>query len=151
MENLADLNTIRAKVVDFEEVAERFSAFLQRENQALEAYDMEEIGRLCEDKMKLVLAYRNLTAFLIKNQEMLKNLEENERAQLKEKSLALDALLKQNELLLQTKMKTSQLVMDTIVNAVKMQNKSNSTSYGHLGNYSPLDNNHNALAINRTL
>ena len=78
---------------------------------------------------------------------------ENDRLkkELKEASHDLDELLKDNELLLKTRMETSKNVMNTIINIAKVTNKSNATSYGAHGNYSPLDNNKNALAINRTL
>lgn len=151
MENLNDIEIIRSKISDFKEIVQSFSEVLTAENEALEKYDMETIGALYEQKVKTVGAYRNMVAFFIKNQENLKKLSEEERSDLKKVSTDLDVLLKQNETLLKTKMETGKLVMDTIVNVAKMNNNCNSTSYGSQGKYSPMDNNSNALAINRTL
>ena len=92
-----------------------------------------------------------MSAFFIKNQKYLAEIDAELRDELKEASLELDTLLKENELLLKAKMETSKKVMDTIINIAKVTNNRNATSYGAHGNYSPLDNNKNALAINRTL
>lgn len=151
MENLATIDIIRSKVSDFKEIAEMFSSLLTEENQALNDYNLQAVGDLYESKNQLVTAYRNLVAFFIKNQEGLKTLEDTERKGLKELSLNLEALLKKNDMLLRTKMDTSKMIMDSIIGMAKMSNNANSTSYGAQGKYAPLDNNSNALAINRTL
>ena len=75
-----------------------------------------------------------------------------QKEDLREISLELDALLKENETLLKTRMETSKLVMSSIVSIAKVTSRSsNATSYGAKGSFSPLNNNYNALAINRTL
>ena len=151
METTSDLEIIKNKVNDYCEIIAAFSALLTEENAALEAYDVKKIADLYENKLQLVTAYRNMTAFFIKNQEGLKALDESIRAPLRVSAKALDDLLKTNDTLLKAKMETSKLVMDTVVNIAKMTNKNNSTAYGAQGNYAPADNNGNALSINRTL
>ena len=78
-------------------------------------------------------------------------LDDEKKKELKSVSQELDALLKENDLLLKTRMETSKNVMNTIINIAKVTNNRNATSYGSQGRYSPLDNNKNALAVNRTL
>lgn len=150
MENLS-VKEINDKVADLLDIIDGFAEILEQENKALEKYDTEEVGKLYENKIKAVSAYRSLSAFFIKNQDALKLVEPDLKNELKEASRDLDELLKENELLLKTRMETSKNVMNTIINIAKVTNKSNATSYGARGNYSPLDNNKNALAINRTL
>ncbi len=151
MENMTDKDILQNKVSDFCEIIGSFSELLKAENAALEAYDVKKVSELYQQKVQLVTAYRNMTAFFIKNQEHLKDIEPEARTTLKTAATDLDALLKDNEQLLKAKMQTSKMVMDTVVNLVKMNNNTNSTSYGSQGKYSPLDNNSNALSINRTL
>ena len=124
---------------------------MRKENEALRKFDVEAVSNLYEQKSKTVSAYRSMSAFFIKNQKYLAEIDTELKDSLKDASLELDALLKENELLLKAKMETSKKVMDTIINIAKVTNNRNATSYGAHGNYSPLDNNKNALAINRTL
>ncbi len=149
MEELHD--TSGSKISDFKEIVRGFSEILQAENKALIEYDMETIGLLYEKKAKIITAYRSMVAYFIKHQEELSAVEEAERIELKSISIRLDELIKENEELLKAHMETSQNVMNTIINIAKMTNNSNATSYGAQGRYSPLDNNKNALAVNRTL
>ncbi len=149
MEELHD--TTGSKVNDFKEVVRGFSEILAAENKALQEYDTDAVSQLYEKKSKIIAAYRSMVAYFIKHQEELSTLEEAERIELKSISVNLDNLIKENEQLLKTHMETSQNVMNTIINIAKMTNNSNATSYGAQGRYSPLDNNKNALAINRTL
>lgn len=148
---MENVDIIRSKIGDFREIITSFSELLMIENKALEAYDLEMIGNLYEQKSHTVTAYRNMVAFFIKNQELLKELTKEERQEMKVLSTGLDKLLQENDTLLKTKMETSKIVMDSIVNLAKLNSNSNSTSYGSKGKYAPLDNNSNALAINRTL
>ncbi|MBE6452381.1 MAG: hypothetical protein E7012_02695 [Alphaproteobacteria bacterium] len=150
MENLS-VNEINNKLADLLDIIDGFIEILELENTALEKFDAEEVGKLYEQKMKAVSAYRSLSAFFIKNAESLKMADLNLKAELKEASRELDEILKENELLLKTRMETSKNVMNTIINIAKVTNNNNATSYGAHGTYSPLDNNKNALAINRTL
>ena len=151
MENAADRKVLQNKVDDFCEIIGSFSELLKAENAALEAYDDKKVTDLYNQKGQMVTAYRNMTAFFIKNQEYLKEIEPEAKARLKKSATDLDVLLKDNEQLLKAKMQTSKMVMDSVVNLVKMSNNANSTSYGSQGKYAPLDNNSNALSINRTL
>ncbi len=144
----ADLND---KALDLCDIIAGFAALLQKENEALRAFDVETVSSLFEQKNKIVAAYRSMSAFFIKNQAHLTQIAEETRQHLKEASLQLDTLLKENELLLKTRMETSKNVMNTIINIAKVTNNRNATSYGSHGTYSPLDNNKNALALNRTL
>ena len=150
MEEL-QLEEINDKVADLQDVILGFADLLRKENEALRKFDVEAVSNLYEQKSKTVSAYRSMSAFFIKNQKYLTEIDTELKDSLKEASLELDALLKENELLLKAKMETSKKVMDTIINIAKVTNNRNATSYGAHGNYSPLDNNKNALAINRTL
>lgn len=150
MEEL-QLDEINDKVADLQDVILGFADLLKKENEALRNFDVEAVSNLYEQKAKTVSAYRSMSAFFIKNQKYLAEIDAELRDELKEASLELDTLLKENELLLKAKMETSKKVMDTIINIAKVTNNRNATSYGAHGNYSPLDNNKNALAINRTL
>lgn len=153
MENTAQIQKedFNRKIADYKEIINSFSDLLSIENEALRNYDTDAVTALYEQKTKIVTAYRNLVAYFIKNQEVLKALEETERNNVKELSLKLDTLLKENDTLLKTRMETSKSVMDSIVRIAKITNNANSTSYGSQGKYSPLDNSKNAIAINRTL
>lgn len=150
MEEL-NLEEINGKVADLREVIRGFAELLKAENEALRKFDVEAVGSLYEQKAKTVSAYRMMSAFFIKNQECLSKADSELKLSLKEDSQELDTLLRENELLLKTRMETSKNVMDTIINIAKVTNNRNATSYGAHGTYSPLDNNKNALAINRTL
>ncbi len=150
MEEL-QLEEINDKVADLQDVILGFADLLRKENEALRKFDVEAVSNLYEQKSKTVSAYRSMSAFFIKNQKYLAEIDAELKDSLKDASLELDALLKENELLLKAKMETSKKVMDTIINIAKVTNNRNATSYGAHGNYSPLDNNKNALAINRTL
>lgn len=150
MEN-QEQNILAAKVSDFKEIVSSFSQLLQAENGALEKFDLAKVSELYEQKSKTVTAYRNMVAYFIKNQESLKALPEADRNNLRDISQQLDELIRKNDILLKTKMQTNKMVMDSIVNIAKVTNNANSTSYGSQGKYSPLDNNSNALTVNRTL
>lgn len=151
MENTAENKLISEKITYFKEVVQSFIELLTQENQALNAFDYVAVSNLYEQKAKTVSVYRGLIAYFIKNQNEL-NLEPVEvRNELKELSQQLDGLLKENDMLLKTRMETSKTVMDSIVKIAKVTNNANATSYGAQGKYTPLDNNSNALAINRTL
>lgn len=150
MEN-QEQNVLAAKVSDFKEIVSSFSQLLQAENEALEKFDLAKVSELYEQKSKTVTAYRNMVAYFIKNQESLKALPEADRNNLRDISQQLDELIRKNDILLKTKMQTNKMVMDSIVNIAKVTNNANSTSYGSQGKYSPLDNNSNALTVNRTL
>ncbi len=151
MENTAEHKLISEKIAYFKEVVQSFIELLMQENQALNAFDYVAVSNLYEQKAKTVSVYRGLIAYFIKNQNEL-NLEPIEvRNELKELSQQLDGLLKENDMLLKTRMETSKTVMDSIVKIAKVTNNANATSYGAQGKYTPLDNNSNALAINRTL
>ena len=150
MEN-QEQNIFASKVNDFKDIVGSFATLLQSENEALEKLDLDKVGELYEQKTKTVTAYRNMVAYFIKNQESLKQLPETERSNLREISQNLDALIRKNDMLLKTKMQTNKVVMDSIINIAKVTNNANSTSYGAQGKYSPLDNNSNALTVNRTL
>lgn len=145
------IEEINNKIADLQDIIFGFATLLKAENEALRKFDTETVGALYEQKSKTVAAYRSMSAFFIKNQDCLLKADAELKASLKEASKELDALLKENELLLKTRMETSKNVMDTIINIAKVTNNRNATSYGAHGTYSPLDNNKNALAINRTL
>ena len=142
---------ILQRVDDFYDVVQTLSEVLNVENKALSEYDIDAVKALGERKTKIVVAYRSLTAYLIKNQTELASVDDTKKTELKEATKILDSLLKENELLLKTRMQTSQTVMDTIINIAKVTNNANATSYGSQGKYTPLDNNSNAMALNRTL
>lgn len=150
MENLGKEEILK-KIADYKDIIVGFSELLKTENQALSDYNMDLIGQLYEKKSQTVIVYRSMVAFFIKNREELSALTAEERADLREKSQTLDSLLRENDQLLKTRMETSQTVMDSIVNIAKVTNNANATSYGSQGRYTPLDNSHNAMAVNRTL
>ena len=139
------------EVETYLQVVDAFIELLQKENQALEDYDMEVIRSLYDIKAKTVGAYRTLVAYFMKHQESLKELDKATAKELKEASAELDELLNENDMLLKTRMETSKTIMDSIVNIAKVAVKSDATSYGAEGFYSPQQNGKNALAINRTL
>lgn len=139
------------KIEELKQIAAGFVEFLQQENAALRAFDTTAVSAGYEQKVRLVSAYRSISAYFIKNHQLLENLDNESKQALRELSVSLDAMLRENELLLKTRMEASKTVMDTIINVAKMNNNRNATSYGAHGMYSPQDNNKNALAINRTL
>lgn len=149
MENIEQ--EIFTKIVDFKAMAASFSQLLEEENAALQKFDVEAVTKLYDRKAKIVEMYRAMVAYFIKNQETLAQLEKSEKENLKDISIKLEQLLHDNDTLLKTRMETSKNVMSTIVHIAKMTNNTNATSYGARGCYNPQDNNHNALAINKTL
>ena len=146
-----DLEEINEKIANLLDIIDEFIALVDAENEALQDYKVEIVGSLYEKKTKVVAAYRSMSAFFIKNQQYLADVDAELKVELKEASKELDDVLKENELLLKTRMETSKNVMNTIINIAKVTNNRNATSYGAHGTYSPMDNNKNALAINRTL
>ena len=133
------------------QVVTGFTDVINKENEALKNNDVSAIKALYEQKLKTIAAYRALSTFFIKNKDAVSSFQGPEKDELKELASRLDESLKVNEMLLKTRMEASKKVMDTFINIAKITNKSNATSYGAHGNYTPLDNNRNALAFNRTL
>lgn len=150
MENEAQ-DILTTKVNDFKEVVSNFAELLTTENEALEASNLQVVNSLYAQKSKTVITYRNMVAYFIQNQDKLNALSKEERDSLREVSKNLDELIHKNDLLLKTKMQANKIVMDSIVSIAKVTNNANATSYGSKGKYSPLDNNSNALTVNRTL
>ena len=142
---------ILKKIEMMKQIIIGFTDVVNKENNALKINDVQSIKVLYEQKLKTVAAYRSMSAFFIKNREVVATFESNAKDELKDLSAILDQTLKTNELLLKTRMEAGKKVMDTFINIAKTANKSNATSYGSKGNYTPLDNNRNALAFNRTL
>ncbi len=151
MEKELTTEEIQNKINDYQDIINGFISLLEEENQALRAYNIEAVGQLYERKSKTVGAYRSIVAFFIKHQDYLSSITDEHRAQLKELSLKLDALMKENDTLLKSKMETSQSIMESIVRLAKITNKNNSTSYGAGGSYSKVDNTQSSIAVNRTL
>ena len=144
-------NENNSKIEKLRQIISSFVEFLQEENAALRAFDTATVSAMFEQKTKLVSAYRSISAFFIKNHQLLENLDTESKLALKDLSVTLDTQLKENEILLKTRMEASKTVMNTIIGVAKMNNNRNATSYGAHGTYSPQDNNKNAIAINRTL
>lgn len=140
-----------SKVEELRQIVGGFVDFLLAENAALRAFDTATVSSMFEQKSKLVSAYRSISAYFIKNHQVLEALDGESKQNLRDLSMALDAQLRENEMLLKTRMEACKTVMDTIIGVAKMNNNRNATSYGSHGTYSPQDNNKNALAINRTL
>lgn len=128
-----------------------FTDVVAKENEALQGGDVKMIKALYEQKLKTIAAYRSMSAFFFKNRAAITAFENPLKEELKTLSAKLDQCLKTNELLLKARMDAGKKVMDTFINIAKVTNNSNATSYGAQGNYTPLDNNRNALAFNRTL
>ncbi len=139
------------KIEIMKQIIVGFTEIINKENDALKVNDMQTTKSLYEQKLKTVAAYRSMSVFFIKNKDSIALFGGEAKQELKELSSKLDQTLKTNELLLKTRMEACKKVMDTFINIAKTANKSNATSYGAHGNYTPLDNNRNALAFNRTL
>lgn len=150
---MEELQTVEnnSKVDELQQIVSSFADFLRHENSLLREFDTIGVSALYEQKVKLVSAYRSISAYFIKNHQQLEQLDVELRTHLKELSIELDSQLRENEMLLKTRMEASKTVMDTIISVAKMNNNRDATSYGSHGTYSPVDNNKNALAINRTL
>ena len=144
-------NEILAKIDIMKQIVTGFIDVISKENSALKINDVKTVKALYEQKLKTIAAYRSMSAFFIKNSEMISSFEDPTKEELKELSKELDNCLKVNELLLKTRMEAGKKVMDSFINIAKVANNSFATSYGAQGRYTPLDNNHNALAFNRTL
>ena len=142
---------ILEKIDLMNQIVSGFRDVITKENDALQKGDIQGIKALYEQKIKTVAAYRSASAFFIKNREAIAAFSGEEKDELRVLSAELNKVLRTNELLLKTRMEAGKKVMDTIINIAKNTNKSNATSYGSHGTYTPLDNNRNALAFNRTL
>ncbi len=139
------------KIEIMKQIVTGFTSIIAKENDALKIGDDQTVKSLYEQKLKTVAAYRSMSAFFIKNRVAIASFQGPDKDELKKLSQELDKQLKTNELLLKTRMEAGKKVMDTFINIAKNTNKSFATSYGARGNYTPLDNNRNALAFNRTL
>ena len=151
MEQAEQQTEMQKKISDYQEILLTFAELLQEENQALRDYNVVRVSEMYEQKAQIVSVYRNLVAYFIKNQHALASMDDEAKATLKQNSLKLDELLRENDLLLKTRMETSKSVIGSIVNVAKMTSKSNSTSYGAQGQFNQPDNQHSAIAVNRTL
>lgn len=143
-------NEMKKKIEDYIDVITQFMALIQQENEALKAYDVIKVSDLYPQKAKIVMAYRNMVAFFIKNQHLLNAMPEEDKGNLKKISTDLDALLQENNILLKTRMETSESVIGSIVNAAKASTKKSATSYGAHGQFAKVDNHHSSMAINST-
>ena len=151
MEQAEQQTEMQKKISDYQEILLTFAELLQEENQALRDYNVVRVSEMYEQKAQIVSVYRNLVAYFIKNQHALASMDDEAKATLKQNSLKLDELLRENDLLLKTRMETSKSVIGSIVNVATMTSKSNSTSYGAQGQFNQPDNQHSAIAVNRTL
>lgn len=142
---------VLSKIDTMKQIVTGFIDVISKENSALKINDVKTVKALYEQKLKTIAAYRSMSAFFIKNSEMISSFDDPTKEELKELSKELDNCLKVNELLLKTRMEAGKKVMDSFINIAKVANNSFATSYGAQGRYTPLDNNHNALAFNRTL
>lgn len=145
------INEILAKIDIMKQIVSGFIDVISNENNALKLNDVKTVKALYEQKLKTIAAYRSMSAYFIKNSELISSFNNPAKDELKNLSKELDACLKTNELLLKTRMEAGKKVMDTFINIAKVTNNTFATSYGAQGRYTPLDNNHNALAFNRTL
>ena len=145
------INEILAKIDIMKQIVTGFIDVITKENSALKINDITTVKALYEQKLKTIAAYRSMSAYFIKNSETISSFNNASKDELKELSKELDACLKNNELLLKTRMEAGKKVMDSFINIAKVANNTFATSYGSQGKYTPLDNNHNALAFNRTL
>ena len=145
------ITEILAKIDIMKQVVIGFIDVVLKENAALKINDVKTVKSLYEQKIKTIAAYRSMSAYFIKNSELVSSFEHQTKNELKDLSKELDKHLKANELLLKTRMEAGKKVMDSFINIAKVANNSFATSYGSQGRYTPLDNNHNALAFNRTL
>ena len=141
MEQAEQQTEMQKKISDYQEILLTFAELLQEENQALRDYNVVRVSEMYEQKAQIVSVYRNLVAYFIKNQHALASMDDEAKATLKQNSLKLD----------ETRMETSKSVIGSIVNVAKMTSKSNSTSYGAQGQFNQPDNQHSAIAVNRTL
>ena len=142
---------ILTKIDIMKQIVIGFIDVISKENDALKINDVKVIKTLYEQKLKTIAAYRSMSAYFIKNSELISSFDHPEKEDLKNLSKELDIRLKTNELLLKTRMEAGKKVMNTFINIAKVTNNTFATSYGAQGRYTPLDNNHNALAFNRTL
>ena len=145
------INEILAKMDIMKQIVSGFIDVISNENNALKLNDVKTVKALYEQKLKTIAAYRSMSAYFIKNSELISSFNNPAKDELKNLSKELDACLKTNELLVKTRMEAGKKVMDTFINIAKVTNNTFATSYGAQGRYTPLDNNHNALAFNRTL
>ncbi len=144
-------NEILAKIDIMKQIVTGFIDVISKENAALKINDVNTVKALYEQKLKTIAAYRSMSAYFIKNSELVSSFNDVSKDELKELSKELDNQLKNNELLLKTRMEAGKKVMDSFINIAKVASNTFATSYGAQGRYTPLDNNHNALAFNRTL
>ena len=145
------INEILAKIDIMKQIVTGFIDVISKENSALRINDVITVKALYEQKLKTIAAYRSMSAYFIKNSELVSSFNDVSKDELKDLSKELDNQLKNNELLLKTRMEAGKKVMDSFINIAKVASNTFATSYGAQGRYTPLDNNHNALAFNRTL
>ena len=150
MEN-TEITDLARKIEDYNEVIVSFADVLRRENIALQAFDVDAVSALFEQKSRLSLAYRAMVSFFIKHQEELKTVATEAKERLKKNSIELEKLFRDNDLLLKTRMEASRTVVGAIVDATKMAVEAQATSYGAQGTYARLSSRNSAMAINRTL
>ncbi|MFI3241415.1 MAG: hypothetical protein R3Y43_02475 [Alphaproteobacteria bacterium] len=145
------MNEFQQKLVDFKAIILSLQNVLQKENDALEKFDINTATSLYNIKNKTVGVYRDYISYFIKNNQQLQELKEEDKATLKDIIKELDNKLAKNDILLKTRIDISKKVMNSIVNIAKTQNKTNSTSYGKMGNYTQREKQYNSIAINQML
>ena len=131
------INEILAKIDIMKQIVSGFIDVISNENNALKLNDVKTVKALYEQKLKTIAAYRSMSAYFIKNSELISSFNNPAKDELKNLSKELDACLKTNELLLKTRMEAGKKVMDTFINIAKVTNNTFATSYGAQGRYTP--------------
>ena len=103
MEN-NQITEILAKIDIMKQIVIGFINVVSKENTALKTNDVKTVKTLYEQKLKTIAAYRSMSAYFIKNSELISSFEDPAKEELKELSKELDTQLKFNELLLKTRM-----------------------------------------------
>lgn len=122
----------RRSIDDLRLVMTNLANLIEAENDALTAHDIDVVKALSANKWTLTRNYRNQMQAVADAPDMLRQLEADERGQLRELGERLDRAAKRNELLLSASIDAANRAMHAVVDGVKKASE-RGTVYGRTG------------------
>lgn len=122
----------RRAVDDLRLVMTNLAGLIEAENDALTAHNIDTVKALSANKWTLTRNYRNQMQAVADAPDMLKLLESDERALLRELGERLNRAAKRNEMLLSANIDAANRVMHAVVDGVRKAQE-RGTVYNHSG------------------
>lgn len=122
------------KIKSLKEAVNQLLKILEEENQALKKHDIETIKSLVDKKNNLALTYQRQMQYFAKAPEIIAELPETEREDLRQNAEKLEKGMKENERLLKVGMEVNNKLLEAVVETVRKQETQGNT-YSACGNY----------------